>query len=202
MTEEIIRKAENTLRKHDPVLEELIKKQKLKPMEPRGDYFHALSSSIISQQISVKAAEAIFARFKAVTNLVPSRAIAIGQKDIKLIGLSQQKAKYIVDLAQHFVTDPNVYNHLEKQTDEEVIAELTEIKGIGKWTAQMFLIFTLARPDVFAPDDVGLQRGMMKLFGWSELPAKQELNKIAERWQPYRSVVSLHLWHSIDTKPA
>jgi DNA-3-methyladenine glycosylase II len=202
MDEETIRKAEAELIKLDPVLGALIKSQKLEPREPRTDYFRSLSGSIISQQISVKAAEAIFGRFKELTKLKPQNAVILSPEDIKTIGLSQQKANYIRDLAQHFVTDPNVYNHLEKQTDEQVIAELTEIKGIGKWTAQMFLIFTLARPDVFAPDDVGLQHGLLKLYAWPVLPPKQELETLAEQWKPYRSVASLHLWHSLKNKPA
>jgi DNA-3-methyladenine glycosylase II len=201
MTQEQVKQAERALIKQDPALGVLIRRQKLKPLIPERDYFEALSSSIISQQISVKAAEAIFKRFKETTKLKPAIAAKLNEEQIKAIGLSQSKARYIKDLAGHFIKDPNVYNHLERQTDEQVIAELTEIKGIGKWTAQMFLIFTLARPDVFAPDDVGLQRGMLNLYGWQTLPPRQELDKLAEKWRPYRSVASLHLWHSLDNKP-
>src|SRR5690606_14972068 len=107
---------------------------------------------------------------------------------IKAIGLSRQKASYIRDLAQHFVENPSVYTHLEKMSDEEVIAELTAVKGIGVWTAQMFLMFTLSRPDVFAPDDAGLQRAILQLYKWDALPPKKELVIVAEQWKPYRTV--------------
>ena len=132
----------------------------------------------------------------------PARTTALTDEQVKTIGLSRQKAGYIRDLAQHFVDNPSIYNHLESLDDEAVITELTAVKGIGVWTAQMFLISTLGRLDVFAPDDVGLQRGMMRLYGWSELPPKKELETIAEKWQPYRTVASLHLWHSLDNNPA
>lgn len=201
MTEEVIKQAERELIKLDPVLGKLIKKQKLAPYTRDVDYFQSLASSIISQQISVKAAAAIFNRFKEATKLRPQAVINLEPEGIKAIGLSKQKANYLTDLARHFVEDPTVYNHLEKQTDEQVISELTEIKGIGKWTAQMFLIFTLGRPDVFAVDDVGLQKGMLKLFGWPSLPPKKELETMAEKWSPYSSIASLHLWHSLDSEP-
>ncbi len=201
MDQEAIKQAEAALIKQDPILGKLITSQKLEPLTPKTDYFHALASSIISQQISTKAAAAIFQRFKDATGLKPAKAAALGPEDIKAIGLSQQKANYIGDLARHFINDPKVYNHLDRQTDEQVIAELTEIKGIGTWTAQMFCIFTLGRPDVFAPDDRGLQLGLMKLYGLDTLPPKAELDTLAEKWAPYRSVASLHLWHSLDNKP-
>jgi len=156
------------------------------------------AQSFIGQQVSVAAANAIYGRFAERTELDPARGVALELDDIKAIGLSKQKAGYLHDLAEHFVDNPAVYNHLDTQTDEQVIEELTAVKGIGVWTAQMFLMFTLARPDVFAPDDGGLQRGMMKLYGWTELPPKKELAMRAEAWRPYRTVASLHLWQSLD----
>ena len=201
MTEEVIKKAEAVLIKQDPILGKLIKRQKLQPLKPRTDYFHSLCRSIIGQQVSVASANAIFSRFEAATKLKPANYVKLSPAQIKAIGLSQQKANYIADLAQHFIRDPNVYNHLERQTDEQVIAELTEIKGIGTWTAQMFLIFTLVRPDVFAPGDRGLQLGLMKMYGLDTLPPRQDLAAAAEKWTPYRSVASLHLWRSLANKP-
>jgi DNA-3-methyladenine glycosylase II len=201
MRQEDIRRAERALIKQDPILGKLIQSQKLVPLVPRSDYFHSLSRSIIGQQISVAAALAIFTRFQAATGLKPQNFLKLSPQDVKAIGLSQQKAKYIGDLARHFVTDPNVYNHLEQQTDQQVIAELTEINGIGKWTAQAFLIFTLGRPDVFMPDDVGLQRGIIKLYDLATLPPKAELEALAENWRPYRTVASRHLWLSLANTP-
>lgn len=197
-----IETAEKALAKQDPVLGELIKRQKLVFPEPRTDYFMSLCRSIIGQQISVAAALAIFKRFEAATGFKPQRVLELSPEDIKLIGLSKQKANYIGDLARHFVNDPEVYNHLEQQSDEQVIAELTEIKGIGKWTAQAFLIFTLSRPDVFMPDDVGLQRAIIKLYNLESLPPKKELETLAAKWKPYRTIASLHLWRSLDNTPA
>lgn len=201
MTEDAIKKAEKELINLDPVLGKLIKKQALPPFTPKQDYFAALCSSIVSQQVSVAAARTIFGRLKEKTNLDPKAVVSLIDADIKTIGLSRQKSRYIRDLAQHFVAEPDIYNHLDKQNDNQVIAELTQVVGIGTWTAQMFLIFTLGRPDVFAPDDVGLQRAMMHLYGWEKLPPKKELIEIAERWRPYRSVASLHLWQSLNNKP-
>jgi DNA-3-methyladenine glycosylase II len=197
----IIRSAEAALAARDPVLGRLIASQKLKPRIRRTDYFEALSRSIIGQQVSVAAAHAIFGWFQETTGLEPLRVTLLDEAAVKQIGLSRQKAGYVRDLAQHFVHDPAVYNHLENQPDEVIIRELTAVKGIGVWTAQMFMMFTLGRPDIFAPDDVGLQRGMAKLYGWTELPKRRELEAWAERWKPYRTVASLHLWQSLDNVP-
>lgn len=201
MTEDTIRIAEATLMQADPLLGKLVSAQKLVLSEPRGDYFASLARSIICQQVSVAAARTIAGRFEEKTSYDPARAAALDEEAIRAIGLSRQKAGYIRDLAQHFVTNPSIYNHLETLSDDKVIAELTAVKGIGAWTAQMFLMFTLARPDVFAPDDAGLQRAMLKLYSWDTLPAKKELIAQAEKWQPYRTVACLHLWHSLDNAP-
>ncbi len=201
MTEETVTAAEQMLASTDPVLGALIKKQQIALPESRGDYFASLTRSIIGQQVSVAAASAIAGRFFEHTAMDPAKTVTLSDEQIKAIGLSKQKASYIRDLAQHFVADPNVYNHLDALHDDEVIADLTAVKGIGVWTAQMFLMFTLGRPDVFAPDDVGLQKGMLRLYEWEVLPPKKELVVIAEKWQPYRTVASLHLWHSLDNNP-
>lgn len=196
-----ILEAEVYLTQADPVLGRLIATQTLDSRPLRDDYFTSLCRSIISQQVSVAAANAIFARFQTATNLKPALAAALDEDMVKTIGLSRQKAGYLKDLAQHFVDDPAVYNHLDKQSDDQVVQELTDVKGIGVWTAQMFLMFTLARPDVFAPDDVGLQHAILKLYNLETLPPKKQLAIFAEKWQPYRSVASLHLWHSLDNNP-
>jgi DNA-3-methyladenine glycosylase II len=196
-----LKKAEQALTSQDPVLGALIATQTLEPREPRADYFQSLCRAIIGQQVSVAAATAIFTRFKTATNLEPQAVLRLTEADTKAIGLSRQKTTYITDLAHHFVENPDIYNHLETQTDEAVIAGLTAVKGIGTWTAQMFLMFTLNRPDVFAPDDAGLQRAMLRLYGWSTLPPKTELVAHADIWKPYRTVASLHLWHSLNNTP-
>lgn len=202
MTEEVILKAEAALIEADPVLGAIIKNQKLDILEPRQDYFASLTRSIIGQQVSVAAARAIAGRFMDSTKMDPKKVVTLSSEEMRAIGLSKQKMNYIRDLAEHFVASPGLYNHLGDLNDEDVIADLTAVKGIGTWTAQMFLMFTLGRPDIFAPDDVGLQRAMMQLYGWKTLPVKKELITISERWRPYRTVASLHLWQSLDAKPA
>jgi len=169
---------------------------------PRNDYFASLSRSITGQQISVKAAAKIFERLEQATSLDPRRVIMLTDEKIKTIGLSGQKSRYIRDLAAHFVQDSAVFNHLESLSDDQVILELTRIKGIGVWTAQMFLMFTLVRLDVFAPDDAGLQQAIKKLYEIEVLPKRAELSEFAERWKPYRTVACWHLWHFLDNEPS
>lgn len=195
------KKAEAYLTAADASLGALIKRQRLAVRPERPDYFTSLSRSIIGQQVSVAAATAIFGRYAEQTGLKPAKVALLDEASSKIIGLSKQKAGYVRDLAQHFVDDPTVYNHLDTLPDEQVISELTAVKGIGVWTAQMFMMFTLHRPDIFAPDDAGLQRAMLALYGWEQLPPKRELAVFAERWSPYRTVASLHLWQSLDNQP-
>jgi len=201
MDQSYIKQAEQALAQADPLLGALIHRQKLAPRPKRTDYFASLCRSIIGQQVSVAAAATIYARLETATLLSPATIAALSVEDMRPVGLSRQKASYLQDLARHFAADPNAYNHLEQQTDEQVLAELTAVKGIGEWTAQMFLMFTLARPDVFAPDDAGLQRAMAQLYHWTMLPSRQERLQAAEHWRPYRTVACLHLWQSLDNDP-
>ncbi len=171
------------------------------PPRPRRGNYESLARSIVGQQISVKAATNIFARFEQITELRPELAVELSADQIKLIGLSGQKANYLQDLARHFVTDPGVYDHLDTLDDTAVITELTRVKGIGVWTAQMFLMFTLRRPDVFAPGDRGLQLAIERLYGLPAKTSQSQLEVIAERWQPHRTTASLHLWQSLNNTP-
>lgn len=196
-----IKDADEHLATQDLKLGELIKFQTLVVRQPRTDYFHSLCRSIIGQQVSVAAASTIFARFENLTELDPKVVAGLTDEQARSIGLSRQKEGYLKDLASHFVNDPKVYNHLGELEDQEVIAELTEIKGIGVWTAQMFLMFTLGRLDVFAPDDLGLKRAMQKLYGWTHEPSRLEMETKAEEWKPYRTVACWHLWQSLDNAP-
>ncbi len=197
-----IAEAEGELEKLDPVLGKIIELQKPIVHAPRSDYFFSLCRSIVGQQVSMAAASTIFGRFEEITKLDPNKVINLTDEQVKQIGLSRQKTGYLKDLAAHFAADPAVYNHLDKLPDDEVIAELTAIKGIGTWTAQMFLMFTLTRLDVFAPDDVGIQRAMMNLYGWEKLPDKQVLLENSEKWRPYRTVACWHLWRSLANTPS
>jgi len=196
-----IREAEKILVRQDPKLGALIELQKPLVHKPRTNYFYSLTRSIVGQQVSVAAATTIFARLEKATGINPAKIAELSEEQIKAIGLSRQKAGYIKDLAQHFVDNPQVYNHLGQLSDEEVIKDLTEVKGIGVWTAQMFLMFTLVRLDVFAPDDIGLQRAMKQLYGWKAVPSREKLEKNAVQWQPYRTVACWHLWQSLHNEP-
>ena len=193
--------AEKELCRMDLKLGKLIASHGTIQHSPREDYFAALARSIVGQQISVKAASKIFSRLEDITKLHPKEVVDLTEEQIKAIGLSPQKSRYIRDLAEHFVKDSAIFNHLESLSDEQVIEELTKVKGIGVWTAQMFLMFTLARPDVFAPDDVGLQQAIKKVYGLSELPKRTELVEFATRWAPYRTTACWHLWHALDNEP-
>lgn len=198
MDQSFIKVAEQHISTVDPIFGRLISTQVLAPQEDRGGYFASLCRSIIGQQVSVAAARAINQRFETTTNLSPLKVVNLKEEQIKEIGLSKQKTNYLKDLSAHFVDNPEIYNHLDKQPDQDVIDELVAVKGIGPWTAQMFLMFTLQRPDVFAPDDVGLQKGVVKLYGLESVPPKADLIKIAEKWKPYRTVASFHLWQSLN----
>ena len=182
----------------DPVMARLIRANGTITHTPRSDYFEALCGSIISQQLSVKAADTIFRRFQDATHLEPAKVLHMSDEERKSIGLSPQKARYIHDLAEHFVRDAKVFDHLDTLSDDEVIIELTQIKGIGVWTAQMFLMFTLARPDVFAPDDLGLLNAIAKAYGLLGKPTRQDALALAGTWAPHRSTASFHLWRSLD----
>lgn len=202
MESSVTRQAEVALAQSDITLGTLIAQQGSIRYQPRADYFASLARAIIGQQLSVVAASRIFERLQNLTKLQPKKVIALSEASIKAIGLSRPKARYIQDLAQHFVNDSTVFNHLDTLSDDDVIRELTAVKGIGVWTAQMFLMFTLTRPDVFAPDDVGLQNAITRLYNLKQVPTRSELEQLAERWRPYRTMACWHLWRSLDNEPA
>lgn len=169
---------------------------------PEKDYFISLVSSIISQQVSVKAAESIFKKLESGLRgtLTPKAILNCSPEELRTYGVSPQKANYLLDLAYHFQHESHRFQHLEELTDEEVIAALVQIKGIGKWTAQMFLMFTLGRTDVFAPDDLGIRNAMMRLYGWKEIPTKEKMERKANSWKPYRTIACRYLWKSLNNK--
>lgn len=181
----------------DKVLAKLIIQNGPIELKTRDNYFVALARSIISQQISVKAAASIYDRFKNKTLLLPENVMNLTEEESKLVGLSARKRLYLTDLASHFVKDKNVYNHLENLTDQEVVDELIKVKGIGVWTAQMFLLFTLNRKDIFAPKDRGLQLAVIKNYQLDKDITEYELADFSKKWSPHRSMASLHLWASL-----
>ena len=168
----------------------------------RGDPFATLARSIVGQQISVKAADSVWGRFVAtVGEVAPQAVLAAGAKGLANCGLSQRKREYVTDLAAHFVSGrlaPAAWAELD---DEAVIAALTEVRGIGRWTAEMFLIFNQLRPDVFPLDDLGLQRAICeRYFGGTRQP-RRIVGEFGERWRPWRSVATWYLWRSLDPLP-
>ncbi len=162
----------------------------------KKDYFVDLVDAICSQQLSGKAASTIFGRVKTqLGEITPENVLKKKDQELRDCGLSWAKVKYVKDLAQK-VKDEEVKIHkLDKLPDEEVLSELISVKGIGKWTAQMFLMFTLARPDVFPVDDLGIRNGFKKIVG-RELKG-EGLAKFGERWKPYRTVASWYIWRSL-----
>jgi DNA-3-methyladenine glycosylase II len=193
--------AEAALAQQDPALGALIHTQAPLNRLREGTYFGNLVRSIVAQQISVAASHAILGRLTAATGLDPERILATSPDDLRALGLSRSKAGYIHDLAAHFVEQPAIFDHLDQLPDAEVIAELTRVKGIGVWTAHMFLMFTLGRLDVFAPDDVGLQRAILRLHHLDKVPPRAELEALADRWRPYRTIAAWHLWESLRNMP-
>ncbi len=168
----------------------------------RGDPFATLARSVVGQQISVKAADAVWARFvERVGSVQPAAVAALGPAGLAGCGLSQRKIEYLVDLAAHFLDgrlDPVGWPGLD---DETLIVELCRVRGIGRWTAEMFLIFNLMRPDVFPVDDIGLQRAVGLHYFAGARPTRRELIAVGERWQPWRSVATWYLWRSLDPVP-
>ncbi len=168
----------------------------------RGDPFQTLARSIVGQQISVKAAQSVWDRFAAAAGHVqPGRITRMRITTMRACGLSARKAEYLKDLAGHFVRGEVDPGRWPEQSDEEVIAELIQVRGIGRWTAEMFLIFNLLRPDVFPLDDVGLLRGIGLAYGRGEKAARHEAVTIGETWRPWRTVATWYLWRSLDPLP-
>lgn len=186
----------------DPVMEQLVERYAGLALASRGDAFATLARSIVGQQISVKAADSVWARFLGVVEaVVPERILAVGPEGLQGCGLSQRKIEYVVDLAAHFAEGRIDPQRWDAMADEEVIRDLTDVRGIGRWTAEMFLIFNLLRPDVFPLDDIGLQRAVGDHYCQGERPSRKVLAAFGERWQPWRTVATWYLWRSLDPVP-
>ena len=162
--------------------------------------YESLVEAIITQQLSGKAADSISARFRAIYGKFPKPVDVLKTSDAKLrkAGLSYMKVSYIKDLSKKVESKELRLAFMKNLSDEEVIVELTQVKGIGRWTAEMFLIFSLGRQDVLPVGDLGLKKGIQRLYSLSELPEKEEMEEIAEKWRPYRSVATWYLWRSLN----
>jgi DNA-3-methyladenine glycosylase II len=161
-----------------------------------------LARSIVGQQISVKAADAVWRRFaERLGEVSPDRLLALGENGLEGCGLSRRKVEYLSDLAAHFVDGRLQPARWVAEDDMAIIAELTAVRGIGRWTAEMFLIFNLMRPDVFPLDDIGLQRAVFERYFGGEKQTRKTLAEFGERWRPWRSVATWFLWRSLDPVP-
>jgi DNA-3-methyladenine glycosylase II len=168
----------------------------------RGDAFQTLARSIVGQQISVKAAQSVWLRFAATAGeVVPLRVMRMRTRTLRNCGLSERKAEYLKDLAARFVSREVDPAHWPGYADEAIIDELCCVRGIGRWTAEMFLIFNLLRPDVYPIDDIGLLRGIATNYRDGQKVARDEALAIGEAWRPWRTVATWYLWRSLDPLP-
>ena len=169
-----------------------------------ADAYGALLRSIVGQQLSVKAARSIYGRLTELfggKTPTPAELLAVDDATLRGVGLSGAKVKYVRSLAEHVEAGDLHLDGLTDMSDDEVIAELTVVKGLGVWTAHMFLIFHLQRPDVLPVGDLGIRRAVERHYGLEEIPDAETLERLGERWAPYRSLASLYLWHSLDNAP-
>jgi DNA-3-methyladenine glycosylase II len=195
-------RAKRALAKKDPVMAGIMRAHPKVFMMPRGEPFFTLARAIVGQQISVKAAQSVWNKvLVCVEKISPEGVLKVKRTDLRACGLSDRKTEYIADLAQHFA-DGKIHVHRWPEMDDEaIIAELTEVRGIGRWTAEMFLMFNLLRPDVFPLDDLGLQKGICHAYFRKRKVSLRTMKKLGETWRPWRSVATWYLWRSLDPVP-
>lgn len=186
--------------KKDPKLAKIIKYVGSYEISLMKNPYESLVEAIITQQLSGKAAESISKRFRKLFVRFPKPADVIKMPDSKLrsAGLSGMKVKYIKDLSEKIESKELKIRLLKNMTDEEVIIQLTQVKGIGRWTAEMFLIFSLGRLDVLPVGDLGLKKGIQRMYSMPDLPEKDEIEGLAEKWRPYRTVATWYIWKSLN----
>ena len=198
------------LRKSDPVMRQLVdrhgplndeERRRGRPLEPYG----ALVRSIVGQQLSTKAARSIYERLTELfggKTPSPAELLAADPEEVRSAGLSRPKVAYLRSLAEHVESGELELSRLSELPDAEVSEQLTAVKGLGQWTADMFLIFHLGRPDVLPVGDLGIRRAVEREYGLDDLPDTARLTEIGESWRPQRSLASLYLWRSLDNEPA
>jgi len=197
-----MRKAVNHLKKSDPILCAIIERVGPCRMEFGEPEFAALAESIVYQQLNGKAAATIFERFAALAGepLTPEGILKLSDEQLRGVGLSKQKSAYLKDLAAKTAAGALDFARLPELSDDEVIEHLTQVKGIGVWTAHMFLMFSLQRPNVLPTGDYGVQMAIKKHYKKRKLPKPKDMEKIARAWGPYRSVACWYMWRSLDIK--
>ena len=193
-------RAKKILSKRDPVLKKIIKRYKKGFLTTRDRPFFSLCRTIIGQQISTRAADSIWAKFekKCKKNITPKMVLKLSSKNLKTAGLSRQKVSYLKNIAKNFNTKSFDVKKLKTMNDEESINYITKLKGLGVWSAEMFLMFNLNRPNIFPVKDIGLLRAISKNYKTSYPPSKTFLNKISKLHTGYRSVFTWYMWRSID----
>jgi DNA-3-methyladenine glycosylase II len=203
------RKAVAALREADPVMARLIDEhgtavRRDMRRERPGDPYGALLRSVVSQQLSTRAASTIYGRMMDIFGghvPTPKQLLAADPEEIRAAGLSRPKIAYLRDLAQHVEDGTLELDRLDELPDEEVSAQLTAVKGLGQWTADMFLMFHLRRPDVLPVGDQGIRRAVQVQYRMRKLPDPKRLEKVARPWRPYRTLACLYLWSSLDNVP-
>jgi len=195
-------RAKRTLARRDPVLAGIMRRHPRVHLVARGEPFQTLARAIVGQQISVKAAQSVWNRVLEVApGMSPAEVLAVKRPRLRACGLSDRKTEYIADLALHFAegaVHPHCWPDME---DEAVIAELVAVRGIGRWTAEMFLMFNLLRPDVYPLGDLGLLKAVrLTYFRGRDVPLAR-IRKLGEQWAPWRSVATWYLWRSLDPLP-
>ena len=198
-------RARRLLARRDPILRDLMRTHGPCGLAARqhSDPFKALARAIVGQQLSAKAAATIFSRFEALFDAFPTPAqvLAVPDDRLRSVGLSSQKLGYLRDLCRRIVEGGLPLDVLDRMDDEAVIENLTRVKGVGRWTAEMFLIFRLQRPDVLPVGDLGIVRAVQRAYKLRKAPSPDRLTRIGEAWRPYRSVACWYLWASLNNEP-
>lgn len=205
--EEELRKGAGYLSAHDKILTPVIAQYGLAQITPNKDYYQELVDSIISQQLSVHAAHSIEGRFRELFGgrfPTPEEILSTDVESLRAIGFSYAKGRYVLDLAQHIIDGSVKFDHLDVLSNEEIIKELTAVKGIGEWTVHMFLIFCMGRLDVLAHGDLGIKNGIRKLYNLKDAPSPEQITKLAKKnkWHPYESLACWYVWQSLKNMPA
>ncbi len=189
------------LRRSDPILSEIIGRVGDYGMKFRDPDFETLVKSIVYQQLSGRVASVIFARLAAAVKgqVTPENILKLRPSRMRTLGLSTQKTAYIRDLARHTRDGRLLFEELPQLADADAIGRLTQVKGIGEWTAHMFLMFALRRPDILPVGDLGIRNAIRRAYGTAELPTPEEMERIAQPWRPYCTIASWYLWRSLET---
>jgi DNA-3-methyladenine glycosylase II len=194
-------RAKRALARRDPIMREIMRRHPRIALKSRGDPFQTLARSIVGQQISVKAAESVWTKLLHVAPAMRPEEVVAGRRRLLAAGLSRRKREYLLDLARRFLDGSLDAARWAELDDEAVIADLVQVRGIGRWTAEMFLIFNLLRPNVLPLDDLGLQRAVRIHYFDGAAPEIDAIRALAGDWEPWRSVATWYLWRSLDPVP-